>query len=287
LKYTQLRSFHTVARLGSFSLAAKSLNISQPTITAQVKALEERYNVVLFYRQRNNNRLTEIGRQLYEQTVLMFSIHERAKKLLEANGTMRLGRFKLGAVSPAAFLPLIQRVKSHYPNIDITMHTGGSEQIRNAVLRGEIEAAMLAYRDPHPKLVSKKVTEQPVVLAVPNKHRLATRDSILLKELHNAEIIHREIGSTTRKILEDELIRRGIEIKSELQIDSREGVREATICGLGISYVGLHEFQPHPNITMVKIQDLEAMSKSYVIYLKELEQLPTIQVLQELLSAHQ
>ncbi|GMQ49149.1 LysR substrate-binding domain-containing protein [Vibrio sp. 10N] len=284
MKHTQLRSFHTVAKLGSFSEAAKALNVSQPTITAQVKELEQRYNVALFFRQRSNNRLTDVGRQLFEQTTLMFSIQERAKKLLEANGALKVGQFKMGAVSPAAALPLVERFKRHYPQVEITMSTGGSAQIRNAVLSGELEAAMLAYRDPNPKLVSQKIAEQPVVLVVPKSHPLSSRTEIDLEELENTKIIHREHGSTTRKILEDELLKRGINIQNDLEIDSREGVREASIYGLGISYVGLHEFQPHPDITMLSIRNLETKSKSYLIYLKELEALPIIKILKRFLS---
>ncbi|EJC6861568.1 LysR substrate-binding domain-containing protein [Vibrio parahaemolyticus] len=283
MKHTQLRSFHTVAKLGSFAKAAEVLNISQPTITAQVRDLEEQYNVVLLHRQRNNNRLTDIGKELYEQTKLLFSLQQRAKKLLEASGSLKVGQFNVGAVSPAAVLPLIERFKRYYPDINVNIRTGGSDQIRNGILSGELEIGMLAYRDPSPKLVSTKVAEQPVVLVVPNSHKLAERESITLAELEGVKLVHREPGSTTRKIIEDELIRNSVVIRNELEIDSREGVREASIYGLGISYVGLHEFQPHPDITMVKISDLEIKSKSYLIYLKELEQLPVIKAILQLM----
>ena len=282
MKHTQLRSFHTVAKLGSFAKAAEALNISQPTITAQVRDLEEQYNVVLLHRQRNNNRLTDIGKELYEQTKLLFSLQQRAKKLLEASGSLKVGQFNVGAVSPAAVLPLIDQFKRYYPDINVNIRTGGSDQIRNGVLSGELEVGMLAYRDPNPMLVSTKVAEQPVVLVVPNDHKLAVRKSITLRDLEGVELIHRESGSTTRKIIEDELVRKGINTNSELEIDSREGVREASIYGLGVSYVGLHEFQPHPEITMVTISDLQIRSKSYLIHLKELEQLPIIKAIRDL-----
>ena len=56
MRQTQLRSFYAVAKLGSFAKAEEHLHISQPTITKQIKDLEEQYQVLLFYRQRNNNR---------------------------------------------------------------------------------------------------------------------------------------------------------------------------------------------------------------------------------------
>ncbi|WP_257619002.1 MULTISPECIES: LysR substrate-binding domain-containing protein [Vibrio] len=277
MRHTQLRSFHVVAKLGSFSKAAEHLNITQPTITAQIKELESQYQVKLFYRQRNNNRLTETGQKLYQQTLLIFSLEDRAKKMLQSSGRLDIGQLNLGAVSPSAVMPIIDAFQTQYPGVEIKIHTGGSEAIRNAVLNGELEVGVLAYREPNPQLVSIKLNQQPVVLTVPNDHPLAHKKTIRLKELDNVPIIHREIGSTTRTILEDAMLEQGITPKSILQVDSREGVREASIYGIGISYVGLHEFHPHPNISLVHIEDLTSQSKSYLIYAKELESLPIVQ----------
>lgn len=285
VRHTQLRSFHMVAKFGSFSKAADELNITQPTITAQIRELESQYNVRLFYRQRNNNRLTETGQQLYQQTLIMFSLEQRAKQLLQSNGALRSGKLHLGAVSPGAVMPLVDAFNTHYPGIDITIHTGGSEHIKNGVLNGELDMGMLAYREPNPDLVSLEITQQPVVLAVPNSHPLSRRREIPIAALEDVPLVHREVGSTTRKIIEDALQVQRISPKCILEVNSREGVREASIYGIGISYVGQHEFQPHPNISLVHLNDLDTLSKSYLIYSKELENLPMIQAIIAILAS--
>ena len=99
---TQLRSFHTVALHGGFTAAAKVLNIGQPTISSQVKALEERYRVELFHRRGRSVELTETGRRLLALTRRMASLETEAVDMLSAVGGLRSGHLKVSAVGPAS-----------------------------------------------------------------------------------------------------------------------------------------------------------------------------------------
>ena len=78
-------------------------------------------------------------------------------------------------------------------------------------------------------------------------------------------------------ILEKAFSEHSIILKSHIEIGSREGVREACIHGLGLSYVGAHEFQPHEKITAITITDLLQTSKSYLVYSQDVQQVPIIQ----------
>jgi DNA-binding transcriptional LysR family regulator len=108
-----------------------------------------------------------------------------------------------------------------------------------------------------------------------------------LKELETVPVIHREQGSTTRTIFERALIEQSIVLKSQIEVGSREGVRAASIHGLGISYVGAHELQLHESITAVSIADLQQTSKSYLVYSKDLEAVPIIQSMIMCVHLHQ
>lgn len=284
MRHSQLRSFHMVAKLGSFTKAAQALNITQPTITAQIRELESQYNVKLFHRRRNNNRLTQSGQQIYQQTLIMFTLEDRIKKVLQNQGAMLSGTLSLGAVSPNSVMPIVEKIHALYPDLELKIRTGGSDDIAKGVADGDLDAAILAYREPDEGLVCKKVTSQPVVLSVPIEHSLASHTSISIAELSRWPVVHRGKGSTTRQILEAAFKERGLTITSKLEVCSREGVREASIHGIGISYVGLHEFQPHPQIKMVEINDLEARSNSYLIYSKDLEELPSIKLINSIIT---
>ena len=81
--YTQLRSFHAVAIEGNFTVAARKLGRSQPTITAQVRELEQKYDVELFHRMGNKIELSPLGRTLLSITQRFFSVEEEATELFD------------------------------------------------------------------------------------------------------------------------------------------------------------------------------------------------------------
>lgn len=284
MRYTQLRSFYAVAKLGSFAKAADYLHISQPTITAQVKELEEQYNVCLFFRKRNNNTLTNVGKQLFEQVKMLFSLEEKTRKMLISNGNLTMGTLNFGAVSPAAAMPIIEQFHKQYSQIEIKLIPGSSSNIMEGILNGELDVAILATDEKHPDLLSIPITEQPIVLAVPNHLPLAKKKSATLMDIQSIPLVHRDRGSSTRKIFEKALQKEKIVLSTTIEIGSREGAREASIAGLGVSYVGLHEFQPHPNITMVTIKDVDLLSKSYLIYSKEMASLPMVKAVVDIID---
>ena len=88
---SQLRSFHVSAELGGFTAASRALRISQPTITTQVRSLEEEYGVELFVRQGRNVRLTSVGEDLYEITKRVI-LHENEARGFSPSPTRTLGR---------------------------------------------------------------------------------------------------------------------------------------------------------------------------------------------------
>ena len=265
MKFSQLRSFHAVARTGSFSKAAKQLHISQPTITAQIRELESYYNVQLLRRQRGNNQLTETGAALYQQTQMIFALEKKAKQILRSDGRLLTGTLKIGAVSPPFFMPILKEFHARYPGIKLEVETGGSELITQKVLDGQLDAGMIAYNKPDERLFSFEFSRQHIILMAPKDDPIVQHRQVTLSMLHNQPMIQREKGSTTRQIFEQAIAGRNIEPRVIMEVSSREAVRQATASGLGLSYVGATEYLPHPDIKAISIVDLDELSCSYVI----------------------
>ena len=83
INHSQLRSFHAVATEGSFTKAANSLNVTQPTLSGQVKALEDQFGVRLFDRRKRRIELTDIGRNLFDITFRLFSLEREAEQVMD------------------------------------------------------------------------------------------------------------------------------------------------------------------------------------------------------------
>ena len=84
ISHSSLRAFHAVATEGSFTKAARALNVTQPTLSGQVKALEEQFGVRLFDRRKRKIELTDIGRNLLDITWRMFGLEAEAEQVLTA-----------------------------------------------------------------------------------------------------------------------------------------------------------------------------------------------------------
>ena len=107
MNHAQLKAFHAVARDGGFSAAARALGVTQPTLTVQVRALEDGYRVALFHRRGRRVTLTRAGEELYTIAQRYFSVEREAEEFLRAEGGLSQGRVSIAADGPFHVMPLI------------------------------------------------------------------------------------------------------------------------------------------------------------------------------------
>lgn len=269
MRLTQLRSFYAVGRFGSVTAAAKALHVSQPTVTTQVRALEQSYGVELFHRYGRKITLTSSGETLYAIAQRIFSGEEEAIDFLKEVGGLRTGHFKIGAVGPFHAMEITARFRQRYPGIQIQMTHGNSERSVRGLLDYETDVAILAQYAPDPRLFAVPYRKHPLIVIVPAGHRLARRKAIRLKDLEGVPLILREPGSTTRKALEDALRREHIVPTVAMEIGSREAVREAVILALGIAVVSEREHVEDPRLHKLRILDEDVFTFAHVVCLRE------------------
>jgi aminoethylphosphonate catabolism LysR family transcriptional regulator len=269
MRLTQLRSFHAVATAGGFTGAARLLHVSQPTVTTQVRFLEETYGVELFHRRGRSVRLTPLGEQLFETARRIFSLENDAVELLRDSGRLRSGHLRVSAVGPYHVTEMLARFNQRYPSIRVSVRIGNSEEALREVREYESDVAVLAQFKQDTAIHSVPYSRHPVVLIVHRKHRLARRKSVPLRELAGERLILREPGSTTRKALEEALLAQRIKPRVALEIGSREAIREAVAKGLGISAVSEAEYIEHPDLRSLRIADAEVYTYAHVLCLQE------------------
>lgn len=269
MRLTQLRSFHAVAAAGGFTGAARLLHVSQPTVTTQVRFLEETYGVELFHRRGRSVRLTPLGEQLFETARRIFSLENDAVELLRDSGRLRSGHLRVYAVGPYHVTEMLARFNQRYPSIRVSVRVGNSEEALRAVRDYEADVAVLAQFKQDEAIHSVPYSRHPVVLVVHRTHRLARRKSVPLRELAGERMILREPGSTTRKALEEALTAQRIKPRVVLEIGSREAIREAVAKGLGISAVSEAEYVEHPDLRALRIADAEVYTYAHVLCLQE------------------
>lgn len=269
MRLTQLRSFHAVARAGGFTGGARLLHISQPTVTTQVRFLEETYGAELFYRRGRSVKLTPLGEQLYELAQRIFALEGDAVHLLRDSGELRSGSLRVGAVGPYHVTEMLARFNQRYPGVQVAVRVGNSASVLGDLVEYRADVAVLAQYTEDPRLHSMPYSRHPVVVFVHRGHRFGRRRSIRIAELQGEGMLLREEGSTTRKAVDDALRKAGVAPRIVMEIGSREAIREAVIKGVGIGAVSEIEYVPHRDIRPVVVADASIYTYAHVVCLKE------------------
>ncbi len=269
MNHTQLRSFHAVATEGGFTAASKILNVGQPTITTQVKALERNFNIELFHRRGRRVELTEAGTDLFHIVQRIVSLEAEAENTLNAYGGFQTGRLYVGAVGPYHATEMLSTFHERYPGIRLSVKVGNSTEMVEQILDYSVDVAVLAHVEDDPRIFAMPYSRHPVVVFVNKSHRFAGRRQIGLAELEGEPMVLREVGSTTRLAFETALQEAGVRIEPVMEIGSREAVWLAVARGIGIGVVSGFEYIPHPDLHTVSVSDADIYTTAHVNCLAE------------------
>jgi LysR family transcriptional regulator, low CO2-responsive transcriptional regulator len=269
MTYASLRAFHVVAFHGSFTRAAESLGVTQPTLSAQVKALEESYGVALLDRRGRGVAATSLGERLLEITRRLFLLEEEADELLSRARDLTAGHLRVAAGGPYYAVPLLAAFGARYPGVHISLSIGNSEQVLDALLHYRADVAVISDLEPDPRLEAIPYAEHRLVVFVPRRHPWARTRGIRLRDLEGQPMVLREIGSMTRRLFEQAIAKAKVAPRVVMEIESREAVSEAVAAGLGLGVVSEAELGHDERLAAVQVTDVTMLTREYVVCLKE------------------
>lgn len=233
LDSNDLRVFDAVARLGSMSQAADQLNTVQSNVTARIRSLEERLGTKLFDRHHNGVVLTAAGRRLQPYAERIGHLLGDAARAVRDDGAPA-GPLIIGALETTAALrlsPLLTAFVRAWPQVDLTLRTGTSAELIDAVLAREVEGAFVCGPVRHPDLTTEIVfTEELVVLTDPSVTEFAARLAA-----GDVRIAVLRAGCAYRQRLENVLIRRGVVTPRILEFGTLETVMASVAAGLAMT----------------------------------------------------
>lgn len=282
---TQLRAFHAVASTGSFTAAARSLNTSQPPVTTHVRELEDLYGVELFHRHGRGAELTTVGRQLLAITQRVIANQQEAVEFLRDAGKLRSGHLRLGSIAPFGITELLARFHDAYPQIDITVTPGNSSELLDGLRRYRFDVALVGQVASLDEFHTTCHTQPEIVLMVNRRHRWARRRGIRIRELAGEPLIFREDGSNTQRALRHAAEAAGVKLSCALTYGSREGVVASVVAGLGVGSIPEDQLNNHPELRIVRIQDVRVTVDSYVACLAERSESRIVRALLDIAQA--
>ncbi len=273
---TWLRSFHAVARHDGFTAAARSLNLSQPTITEQVKSLEDKFGVELFHRRGRTIRLTETGLSLYEITTGFTGHAEEALRYLNSVAEAPAGRFNIGSVTPYHVMETIKSFREHYAEVETTLNVDHRRQIIQSLYDFQIDIALIGRYEPDPRILNHKYKTLEVQVLLPNNHYLIHKEQLKMRDFAGEKWVLREERSTTRRAFEAAAHKSGLEITSAMQVNSREAIREGVRMGVGLGLTTTGETFDSEELCKRSITDVDLQIEFHIACLKSRGRRPLI-----------
>jgi len=285
MRFSQLKTFHAVARWGGFSNAAQKLNISQPAVSDHIKNLEETYGLQLFIRNKKSVELTQIGRKLFVLAEKMLETELAAQDLLTRASGLNEGHLVIGADAAVHILPVLSKFRAKYPNVQISVSTGNSKSLIARLERLEIDFAVVATNSISKIFVSYLLSQNTLSAMCAIDDSLADYKTISLKQLLKRPLVLREKGSETRKIFDKAALKIKHQSGKVIEVEGREAVREAVAAGLGIGIVSTAEYVDDSRLKMIHVNDLHEKMNEWIVCLKSRTKLHLISALLEIITS--
>ena len=245
MELKNLRTFQAVVDQGSFSRAAKSLYLTQPTVSTHIATLERKLGIKLLVRTTKEIYPSDAGNLLYGYAKEILRLRSGAVQALHAFSHEMQGAVTVAAstIPGQYFLPkLIQGFRADYPDVSFSLQVMDSTEVAGQVAARKAEIGFTGAVINLPKCVYQPLAEDRLVVITPNppKYRVYQSTGFPTRQLTKEPFISREPGSGTRLETESFLREMGVDVKDirvAVEVRSTESIKQMVSEGLGIAVI--------------------------------------------------
>ena len=274
LNLNQLRVFHFVAKYGKFSQAAERLMVTSPAVSMQLKALEEQYEAPLFKKFKKRLELTETGLRLFKITENIFDLVDEADNLLTRAKGFPSSILDIGVTKTflhTHFIPFVPRFQETYPDIQIHIHEGNSEEMVKSVLQDRNDLAVVGRVRYSDRIEFIHLFNGQLFVIAPVGHRFCKKKRVSIEELDKETLVLKEKGSGTRMLVQKVLEEKGIFPRVIIETGNDECIGEVVKEGKGITIMakdGLKNEIEQGRLKGIPLQDEQMSFSIDVIFRK-------------------
>ena len=270
----QLAAFCAVVERKSFSLAAERLGVTQPAVSLQVRALEERLGRRLLDRSGRRVEPTEAGLRLYRSARrLLEGERQLLAELAEDESGELHGSLAIGAsTGPGAHLVplLLCEFQRLHPALRIALAVSDTQTVIEQVGERELELGIVGALVRHRSLHFEPLALDEIVLAVPADHEFAGRH-VSLEELRREPLVVMQEGAGVRRVIEEELRRAGLRLRdldARLELGLQESVKSAVAAGYGVAFISRTAIEGElqaGTLAAARVEGLEPARQLYLV----------------------
>ena len=242
-----LKYFLALAELEHFGQAAEHCNVSQPTLSGQIKKLENQLGIILFERTNRRVMLTESGRQIARSANKVLREVDSIYEIAKSSSDPMAGKFRLGAfptLSTYVFPTIVPKVKEIMPDLRLILIEEKTSYLIQKLRNGDIDAALLALPIHDDFLLSEELFDDEFYLAVPPGHELTKFDKIEQKNLNKHRLLLLEEGHCLRDQSLEICRLNGIREEQDFKATGLETLRQMVKAETGITFmpkIAIHE----------------------------------------------
>ncbi len=232
-----------LADTGHFGRAAERTFVSQPTLSAQLKKLEEYLGVKLVERQPKNVQLTEVGKEIVARARRMLIAEDEIIALARNNTDPLAGKLKIAlipTIGPYLLPRVMQRIRKALPKLRLMLYEHQTEALLKRLRDGEIDLGIMALPVVQEGLESRKLYDEAFTVALPTNHPLALKSTgahaaVKVADLKGQTLLLLEDGHCLRDQALEVCSRVDVREAEDFRATSLETLRQMVVAGLGIT----------------------------------------------------
>lgn len=260
----QLEYFVHVAELGSFSKAALVLQIAQPALSRQVRALEMDLRETLLLRNGRGVALTEAGRRLFEHSVGILQLVSQAREDLGTQRDEPAGHITVGlppSIARQLTLPLIDGFRRELPRARLAIVEGLSTHVAEWITTGRVDVGLLHNPEASPSLEIEPVLEEPLCLVEPaaaarRRAAAGSEGSLPLRELSRYPLVMPERNQAIRRLLESQAVLAGVQLNIAWEVSSIPAIIDLVCGGYGHGVLTASAVAASPRAAELRVRPL-------------------------------
>jgi LysR family hydrogen peroxide-inducible transcriptional activator len=242
LKLKDLRYLVAVADERHFGRAAAKCFVSQPTLSSQLRKLEESLGVQLIERRPRRVTLTQAGEEIAQRARSMLETGDAIITLAQTRRDPLSGQLRLAllpTIGPYLLPQVAIKLRKALPRLELMLYEYRTEPMLERLHNGDIDVGILALPVHDDMLVSRELYAEPFVLALPESHRLAARTQVRTSDLDEETLLLLEDGHCLRDQALAVCARSGVREKQDFRATSIETLRQMVAAGVGITLLPL------------------------------------------------
>lgn len=256
----QVRYFLAVSEQLNFTRAAEKCHVAQPSLTRAIKQLEDELGGRLFHREHSGARLTELGRAMMPYLSEVARQSAEARDAAAAFASLKGTPLKLGimcTIGPGNLVGLVSGINDGHPDIELQIVDSDAATLHKRLMDGEIEAAVACF----PETADERLHLMPLfreqfMIALPRRHRLATRNAVRAADLNGERYLNRA-NCEYVNIARDLFAKAGTQVRRVYRSERDDWILAMVAAGLGFGFMPQHCIPERGDIVIRPLIDPE------------------------------